>query len=143
MNVFWGIVVVALSLLAWAGQALSLLVPSTAVRWNLMEAEDDVEPTFWADIRAEALWDTLTLWVMVVAGVLLIADGAAWPYFGLVGGGMYLYFGGRGISARVTMTRRGLRVGAPESVRVGMIFLAIWTAMALITIVAAIVALES
>ena len=143
MNVIWGIVVVALSLLAWAGQTLSLLAPSTAVRWNLMEAEDDVEPTFWADIRAEALWDTLTLWVMVVAGVLLIADGAAWPYFGLVGGGMYLYFGGRGISARVTMTRRGLRVGAPESVRVGVIFLATWTAMALITIVAAIVELES
>ncbi len=30
--------------------------------------------------------------VMVVAGVLLIADVHAWAYFGLVGGGMYLYF---------------------------------------------------
>ncbi|MCP4966206.1 MAG: hypothetical protein GY926_13355 [bacterium] len=67
-----------------------------------MEAEDDVEPTFWADIRAEALWDAMTLWVMAAAGVLLIADAAAWPYFGLVGGGMYLYFGGRGISAHLS-----------------------------------------
>jgi hypothetical protein len=143
MNVFWGIVVVALALLAWVGQAVSLLAPSTAVRWNLMEAEDDVEPAYWADIRGEALWDALSLWVMVAAGVLLIADEAAWPYFGLVGAGTYLYFGGRGITTRLTMSRRGLRIGSPESVRIGVAFLAIWALMALITIVAAIVALES
>lgn len=143
MNVIWGIVVVALSLLAWAGQTLAWFAPSTATRWQVMEAEDDVEPLFWADIRAEALWDAMTLWVMAAAGLLLIADAAAWPYFGLVGGGMYLYFGGRGISARVTMTGRGFRIGAPQSVRTGIIFLAVWTAMALITIVAAIAALES
>ena len=143
MSVIWGIVVTALSLLAWAGQAAAWLAPSTAVRWKLMEAEDDVNPTFWADIRAEALWDTLCLWVMVAAGMLLIFDQAAWSYFGLVGGGIYLYFGGRGISTRVTMTRRGLRIGTPESVRTGIVFLAIWAAMALITIVAAIAALES
>ncbi|MDH3307189.1 MAG: hypothetical protein OEO77_06695 [Acidimicrobiia bacterium] len=143
MNVIWGIVVVALSLVAWAGQTLSWFAPSTAVRWQLMEVEDDVEPTFWADIRAEALWDAMTLWVMVAAGVLLIADAAAWPYFGLVGGGMYLYFGGRGISARIAMTRRGFRVGTPENLRTGVIFLAVWGAMALITIVVAIAALEN
>ncbi|MCP4966190.1 MAG: hypothetical protein GY926_13265 [bacterium] len=50
MNVIWGIVVVVLSLLAWGGQTLAWFAPSTAVRWQLMEAEDDVEPTFWADI---------------------------------------------------------------------------------------------
>lgn len=142
MKILWGIVVVALSSLAWVGQTVSLLAPSAAVRWNLMEAEDDVEPTFWADIRAEALWDALSLWVMVVAGVLLITDGAAWPHFGLVGGGMYLYFGGRGITTRVAMARRGLRIGAPASVRIGVAFLAMWASMALITVVAAIVALE-
>lgn len=141
MNIIWGLTVVALSMLAWAGQTISLLAPRTAVRWKLMEAEEDVEPTFWADIRAEALWDALTLWVMVAAGVLLTADTDVWPYFGLVGGGIYLYFGGRGISARVTMTRRGLRVGAPESVRVGVVFLTIWTLMALVTIIAAVTAL--
>ncbi|MFW2381203.1 MAG: hypothetical protein ACN4GZ_05545 [Acidimicrobiales bacterium] len=143
MNIIWGITVVALSMLAWAGQTISLLAPRTAVRWKLMEAEEDVEPTFWADIRAEALWDSLTLWVMVAAGILLTSDTDVWPYFGLVGGGIYLYFGGRGISARATMTRRGLRIGAPDSVRIGVVFLTIWTLMALITIIAAAVALES
>jgi len=143
MSIVWGVVVVALSLLAWAGQTVSFFAPSTAMRWKLMEAEADVDPSFWADIRAEALWDTITLWVMAVAGILLIADAAAWPYFGLVGGGMYLYFGGRGISTRVTMTRRGLRIGTAGSVRIGIIFLAVWAVMALITIVAAVIALEN
>ena len=142
MNVVWGVVVVALSMLAWGGQALSWLAPTIAVRWKLMEAEDDVEPTFWADARAEALWDTLTLWTMAAAGALLIADVDAWAYFGLVGGGMYLYFGGRGILARAAMARRGLRIGSPQSVRVGVFFLAVWAVMALVTIVAAIVSIE-
>jgi len=142
MNVLWGVIVVLLSLLSWGGQAWSLLAPASAVRWKLMEAEDNVEPTFWADVRAEALWDTLTLWTMVVAGVLLIADIHAWVYFGLVGGGMYLYFGGRGILARAAMASRGLRIGSPQNVRLGHIFSVAWAAMALVTIVAAIVSIE-
>lgn len=142
MNILWGVIVSLLSLLAWGGQAVSWFSPSTAVRWKVMEAEHDVEPTFWADARAEALWDTLTLWVMVVAGVLLSVEVNAWAYFGLVAGGMYLYFGGRGILARIAMRRRGLRIGATANVTLGYVFNAVWAAMALVTIVAAAVELE-
>lgn len=143
MNVMWGIVVVLLSLLSWGGQAMSWFAPTLAERWNLTEAEADVEPALWADGRGEALWDTFLLWTMVVAGVLLIADASSWAYFGLIGGGMYLYFGGRIVFTRVAMERRGLRIGAPQNVRLGYIFGAVWAAMALVTIVAAIVSLES
>jgi hypothetical protein len=142
VSVLWGAVVTLLSLLAWAGQALSWLAPDTAVRLSLMEAEDDVEPTFWADMRGEAAWDTLTLWTMVVAGALLIADQQAWSYFGLVGGGIYLYFGGRGILVRAAMRRQGLRIGAPRNVQLGFMFSAIWAIMAIVTIVAAVRSLE-
>ncbi|MBT8241457.1 MAG: hypothetical protein KJN63_09545 [Acidimicrobiia bacterium] len=142
MNVLWGVVVTLLSLLAWGGQLVSWLSPETAVRWNVMEAQDDVEPAFWADVRGEAIWDTFTLWTMVVAGVLLTVDSSAWPYFGLVGGGMYLYFGGRGIMTRTIMQRQGLRIGAPENVRLGFAFSAIWAVMALVTIIAAVNTLE-
>lgn len=143
MRVLWGVIVTALSLLSWGGQAMSWFSPRTAVRWKVMESEEDVEPTFWADMRAEARWDTLTLWTMVVAGVLLAADVSAWVYFGLVGGGMYLYFGGRGIFARFTMARLSLRIGAPANVQLGFVFSAVWAVMALITIVAAIISLET
>jgi hypothetical protein len=86
------------------------------------------------------MWDTFTLWTMVVAGVLPSVDSSAWPYFGLVGGGMYLYFGGRGLASRAAMRGQGLRIGAPENVRLGFVFSAIWSVMALITIIAAVIA---
>ena len=111
MGILWGLVVVALSLLCWGGQVISWFAPATAVRLTLMEAEDTVEPTYFADVRGEALWDTLTLWTMLVAGVLLTLDVSAWAYFGLVGGGMYVYFAGRGIVTRRAMQQRGYRVG--------------------------------
>jgi hypothetical protein len=113
------------------------------VRLALTEADDTVEPVYSVDLRGEARWDTLTLWTMLVAGVLLIIDNPAWAYFGLVGGGMYLYFAGRGISTRLEIRRRGYRIGALQNVRVGYAFLTVWGVMALITIIAAVVALTT
>lgn len=141
MSVVWGLVVFLLSMLAWGGQTVAWLAPDTAVRWSLMEAQDDVETTYWADIRAEAPWDFLTLWTLVVAGVLLIADNKAWAYFGLVGGGTYVYFAGRGILTRAAMQRSGLRIGSQQNLRLGYTMLAVWGLMGLITIIAAIATL--
>ncbi len=143
VQVFWGIVVTALSLLCWGGQAIVWLAPATGVRLSLSEAEADVEPTYWADIRGEAAWDFFTLWTLVVAGVLLIIDNPAWAFFGLVGGGMYVYFAGRGISTRATMQRRGFRVGSPASLKLGYTLLVIWGLMGLMVIAAAVVALPT
>ena len=142
MNVLWGVVVTSLSLLAWGGQAIAWFWPATAVRWNLAEAEDDVEPAFWADARGEARWDTLTLWTMVAAGVLLIVDARSWVYFGLVGGGMYVYFGGRGILTRLALMRGGFRVGEPSSVRLGLVMLGVWGVAGAITLVASVAELR-
>ena len=143
MGIGWGIVVALLSLLCWVGQAVSWFAPSAAVSLGLAEAEDTVEPAFFADARGEARWDTLTLWTMVVAGVLLVSDHRAWAYFGLFGGGMYVYFAGRGIFTRLDLRSRGLRIGASRNVTVGLAFLTIWGVMGLITIIAAVVALPA
>jgi hypothetical protein len=143
VGVAWGIVLIVLSLLCWGGQAVSWLAPARAARWSLTEGEDSVEPVYFADIRGEALWDTLTLWTMLLAGILLVADQPAWAYFGLVGGGMYAYFAGRGIATRMVMQGRGFRIGTAQNVAVGYAFLVIWGVMAVITIVAAIVALPT
>ena len=137
MQVVWGMVVLVLSLLCWGGQTIAWLAPDVAVRLGLMEAEEDVEPTYWADIRGEAMWDALTLWTLVVAAVLLLIDSHSWAYFGLVGSGMYVYFAGRGILTRVAMQRRGLRIGAPKNLPVAYTALVVWGLMGIITIVAA------
>lgn len=143
MHAFWGIVVVLLSLLAWGGQIVSWLAPDLAVKLSVMEPESSVEPTYWADIRGEAPFDFITLWTMVVAGVLLLLDNSAWAYFGLVGGGMYVYFAGRGIFTRAAMQRRGFRVGSPTNLKLGYTFLVIWGLMGLIMIAAAVIALPA
>jgi hypothetical protein len=143
MGVVWGIVVLVLSLLCWGGQTVSWFAPTKAAELTLTEAEGAVEPTYWADIRSEALWDFLTLWTLVVAGMLLILDSPAWAYFGLVGGGMYVYFAGRGVLTRLEMQRRGFRIGTAQSVRAAYILLPIWGVVGLMTIIAAAVALAS
>ena len=143
MSVTWGIVVIVLSVLAWGGQTISWFAPSSAERLSLTEAEADVEPAFYADIRGEALWDTLTLWVLVVAGALLIAGNSAWSYFGLSGGGIYVYFAGRGLLTRRAMQQRGLRIGSAQNLKSAYLFLTLWGVMGLVTLVAAAVELAS
>ena len=60
MQIFWGIVVVTLSLLCWGGRTIVCFAPAVGTKLGLSEAEADVERTFWADIRGEAQWDFLT-----------------------------------------------------------------------------------
>ena len=141
MGVVWGVVILVVGLVAWGGQTLSLVAPQIAERYGLTETEASVAPAFYADVRGEALWDALTLWVLPVAGVLLIADAAAWPYFGLAGGAVYTYFGGRGIAARRAMQARQLPIGNPATVGSAYAALALWGVAGLATVIAAIVRL--
>lgn len=141
MDVAWGLVTVVLGSIAWLGQVVAWLAPGTAVRLTLMEAEVDVEPVYWADIRGEAQWDALILWTLPLAGLLLLLGERWWTVFGLVGGGAFLYFAGRGIVTRRIYGAQGFRIGAPHSVRIGYAFLLIWGAVALVTITAAAVSL--
>ncbi len=143
MGVAWGIVMIAASVLAWGGQTLAWLAPTPAERWGLTEAEGQVEPVYHADIRGEARFDALALWTMAVSGVLLVTGTSAWAYFGLTSGGMYAYFAGRGISTRLEIQRRGFRIGSPQNIRIGYLFLTLWGLVAIITIVVAAVDLRS
>ena len=105
MNIIWGAILTIFSLLGWLGQAITALSPKVASKLRLTEPESDVDPTFYADVQGEAIWDTIILWTLPVAGILLILNISLWAYFGLVGGGTYLYFAGRGILTRLAMQR--------------------------------------
>jgi hypothetical protein len=142
MAVVWGIVVVLTSVVCWGGQVVSWFAPRRAARLGLADSEGEVDPTFWLDGRGEALWDVCSLWVLPVAGVLLIAGHDGWAYFGLVGGGAYVYFAGRGIVVRSVLRIRQVRIGGVETIRVALVALAVWGVVGLVTIGAAIAALE-
>lgn len=141
MNVIWGGILTVFSLIGWLGQTISVFFPKLAAKLELTEPEADVDPTFYADVRGEAVWDMLVLWTLPAAGILLLLDSALWPYFGLVGGGIYLYFSGRGIVVRLNMKRRDIRIGKPKTLSVVYAFLILCGIVAGITIYLAAAAL--
>ncbi len=135
MNLIWGTVLIVFTLLlCWLAQVVNALSPALAVRLGLAEPKADVDHTFYVDGRGEAIWDAVILWTLPVAGVLLLLDNPWWPYFGLVGGGMYLYFTGRLLIVRRMMQRRGIRIGKPQTVKLYNGVLILWGLVALITI---------
>ena len=138
MHVFWGVILIIFTLLVcWLGQTITAFSPKLAVKLGLAEPESDVDPTFYADVRGEAIWDTMILWTLPVAGILLILNNTLWAYFGLVGGGSYLYLAGRGIAVRLAMQRRGIRIGAPGTLKLFYVFLTLWGLIAVVTIIMA------
>ena len=141
MNIIWGAILTIFSLLGWIGQAISALSPKVAIKLGLSEPESDVDPTFYVDVRGESVWDTMILWTLPVAGILLMLNNSLWAYFGLFGGGMYLYFAGRGITVRLAMQRRGIRIGMPGTLKVYYVLLSLWGLIAVVTIIMAVAAL--
>ncbi len=142
MNIIWGVVLIIFTLVVcWLGQIISATAPKLARRLGIIEPEADVDPVFFADGIGEAMWDALILWTLPVAGILLILNNPWWAYFGLVGGGMYLYFAGRGIAQRLVMQHRGIRIGKPSLLKLYYVVLVLWGLIALVTIVIAVAAL--
>lgn len=139
----WGAILIIVAGFGYASQAITALWPAKAAQLGLTESKSSVDPTFHADIRGEAIWDTAILWTLPVAGVLLVMNNPAWAYFGLVGGGMYLYFAGRAFIVRRVMEGRDIRIGMPETVKMTYLFLILWGVGALITIAMAIAALHT
>ena len=140
MHIIWGIILTILSSIGYLGQVITALWPEVASELALTEPESDVDPTYYADVRGESFWDTTILWVLPAAGVLLLINNPLWVYFGMIGGGMYLYFAGRGIIVRLEMQRRGIPIGKPNTLKLSYLFLTLWGVAAFITVVMAIIA---
>jgi len=144
MNIIWGVVLIVFTLiLCWLAQLINAFSPALAIKLGVAEPEDDVDPIFFLDGRGEAIWDALILWTLPVAGLLLLFDNSAWAYFGLVGGGMYLYFAGRGLLVRQMMGRKGIRIGKPETVKLYNAVLILWGLIGVVTLFMAVDALSS
>lgn len=140
MNQTWGIILIIFTLLmGWLMQVIVTVAPSIAAKFGLIEPKAGVDPTFYIDAQGEAIWDALSLWVLPVAGILLLIESPYWAYFGLVGGGMYVYFAGRGIVVRRMMAQRGISIGKPDTLKMFYAFLVLWGLIGLVTIYLAVV----
>ncbi|HBA85672.1 MAG TPA: hypothetical protein DCZ95_16445 [Verrucomicrobia bacterium] len=144
MRTLWGLILIVVALLlCWGGQVVNALFPKRAERWGLSEPQAEVDPVFYTDSRGEAFWDVLSIWPLPVAGVLLLLDHPWWPYFGLVGGGIFIYFSGRGTVVRLVLRRHGIRIGHPKRLAAYYIILFVWALLGAVTIAMAVRTLEA
>jgi hypothetical protein len=138
MDLTWGAILIVFGLLCWVGQTMSAFSPTLATRLGFIEPESDVDPFFFVLERGLAINDTIMSWTLPVAGILLVLDSPSWAYFGLVGGGMYLYFSAMGIISRLALKRRGIRIGKPKSLITAYLSLTLWGLIAVTTIIMAV-----
>jgi len=122
-----GILILVLGLIAWVGQTLAFLVPAVAVKLGVLEPEAEVDPTLYImETKVEGLVDILLTWTLPAAALLMILDHPLWPYLGLFGGGVFLYFAGLITLSRVFLKRAGKRIGSPASERAAYLFGSLW-----------------
>ncbi|KPJ89648.1 MAG: hypothetical protein AMS18_12300 [Gemmatimonas sp. SG8_17] len=122
-----GIVVLIAGLIAWLGQSLAFFAPSWAVRFGVLEPEEDIDSTLRViEARAEDLTDILLTWTLPLSGLLMVLKHPLWPYLALVGGGVFLYIAGLITLSRVFLKREGKKVGLPASERAAYLFGGIW-----------------
>ena len=133
-------------IVCWMGQVLVFVAPNVAMQFGLSEPADSVNPTLWADLQGEALTDALLVWTLGVAGLLLLLLPSRhhhlWPYWGLVGSGMYVYFGVRGILQRLFLQAHDISYGSPSYQAFAMAMCASWALTGLVTIGLAVSELE-
>ena len=137
MNLIWGIILVSVTLKCWIGQIIIAFSPKVAAKIRIIDPESDLNQMFFVNMRGEAIWDVISLWTLPVAGILLILNNTLWTYFGLVGGGMYLYFVGRNIASHLIMQRHGIKIGTTKKLKLKYLILSLWGLIAIITIIMA------
>ena len=139
MTTIIGIIVIVLGLLVWIGQSLSFLAPDIATKIGLNSPEEEMDQSLYIiETKANGLSDMLLTWTFPLSGLLMILDHKAWPFFALIGSGIYIYFALLTIFSRVYLKKRGKDVGNPSSERTAYVFSAIWILSAVTMIVLAI-----
>ena len=142
VDLIWGVILISATLKCWIGQTIIAFSPKVASKIRIIEPESDVDPTFFAAMRGAAIWDVISLWTLPFAGILLLLNNSLWSYFGLTGGGMYLYFVGRGITSNLTMQRHRINIGTSKKLKVKYMILTLWGFIAFVTIIMAVIALN-
>ncbi len=93
MITFIGIVVIVVGLLVYIGQSLSFVAPQLATKIGLNDPEEEMDQSLYIiETKANGLSDILLTWTLPLSGLLMIFGHNTWPYFALVGSGIYIYF---------------------------------------------------
>lgn len=138
MKILVGLVTLVLWLLL-LGQFVSVARFELAQRLGLQEKPDGVDPLYSRLELWTARWDLCWLWVLPVAGTLMLLDHPWWPYAAMIGGGAYVDAGGREATKVFGLRQRRVRTGTPTEQRLSLGMFAFLAAIGGIGIVAGLV----
>ena len=135
MTIALGVLSVAIIGFLYAGQVVSVTNLGLAQRLGLQERPEHTDPLFTSLETWTARWDLVTLWVLPVAGVLMLIDHSWWPYVAMIGGGLAADTGGREIVKYLGLRKHGVRMGTPTERRL------LFSVMGLLSLVGVVAAL--
>jgi hypothetical protein len=117
MRLVLGAVAVVFGAFGWIGQGISAISFPLAQRLGLQEKDDVADSLFLDAERNAARWDSLVLWSLPLAGILMLIDNDWWPYVALIAGGVHVDAGGREAAKYLALRKNGVRVGSAKDVR--------------------------
>ncbi len=109
------VIVGILCLVAWLlyiGQLISVANFNLAQRLGLQESSDHADSLFGHLELWAARWDLCWLWILPVAGILMLVDHWMWPYAAMIGGGAFVDAGGREAAKVYGLRGKGVRTGS-------------------------------
>lgn len=127
MRIALGIAALLFGSVGFLGQLVSSVDFRLAQRLGLQERDEETEPLYRHLELNTARWDLFVLWTLPLAGVLMLAQHAWWPYAALVAGGIHADAGGREAAKVLGLRAQGVRIGSARDVRVALVFLPLLT----------------
>ena len=132
MRIVLGIICVLFGGLGWVGQAISAINFPLAQRLGLQEKSEGIDSVYQQAELNAARWDSLVLWTLIAAGILMLINHYWWPYLSLIAGGIYLDGGGREAAKYLSLRKSGVRVGSSKELKMAatlfilMMVVALW-----------------
>lgn len=118
MRVALAVICILYGAFGWLGQSLSGVNYPMAQRLGLQESDEGTDPLFRRAEVNTARWDSLVLWTLAAAGVLMLINHPWWPILSLVAGGIYLDAAGRESAKYISLRKGGVRIGTSKQVKI-------------------------
>jgi hypothetical protein len=124
MRIGLAIICILYGAFGWLGQLISGLNYPMAQRLGLQEGNEGTGPLFRCAEANTARWDSVVLWTLGAAGVLMLMNHPWWPVLSLIAGAIYLDTAGRESAKYLSFYKSGIRIGTSKQMKIAKVFFA-------------------